>query len=139
MKPHVKEYHDLLDQYMELSKEVDFKDRTSAQYLAMKLISSRLDQIRERSPHFTVHCIKSCYVGQGISFEPGETVNTYIDEQEARDHTDRCNKDGWAKGCFDHGVICQACNKSVVKTMSHYDKYADVYICSECKDKHGYI
>lgn len=36
---------------------------------------------------------------------------------------------------------CDCCHKIVdlEEEIMHHDKYVDVYLCHECKDKHGYI
>ena len=99
-KPHVVRYKKLLDEYMVLSKKTDIRDKNSYNFKKLMEIGNQINVIRRQSEQHKIVCVESCYVGQGMSFEPGEVVQSYIDKDDATDHLNRINKDSWGKGCF---------------------------------------
>lgn len=97
-------YKYLLDSYMALSlrdRTTSLRHRTGIKNLFLKLLHIQLEDVRSKCVWWTVKCIKSCYVGQGMSFEPGDVVQDYVDKDEAQAHVNRCNADAWAKDCFE--------------------------------------
>lgn len=89
--------------YWEDNKEALLKgDRESPEWKNYFAVNRSLIDFWEKSPKWEVYCTVACYVGQGMSFEPNDTVQEYLTEQEAKDHVDRINKGSWAKNCFSH-------------------------------------